>query len=99
VRDRVWSAGKTPVDAHHLKFAQPRALGRKVSDEFTVPLCRAHHQELHGHGNEKAWWRNLQIAPLPIARELWEANPVHGSAGSVTVANTHANNGSERTSL
>ncbi|WP_375775704.1 ERF family protein [Bradyrhizobium sp. ma5] len=33
---------QTPSDAHHLKFAQPRALGRKVSDEFTVPLCRAH---------------------------------------------------------
>src|SRR5260221_469536 len=31
---------RTPCDAHHLKFAQPRALGRKVSDEFTVPLCR-----------------------------------------------------------
>ena len=38
---------QTPSDAHHLKFAQPRALGRKVSDEFTVPLCRAHHQDLH----------------------------------------------------
>lgn len=44
----------SPTDAHHLKFAQPRALGRKVSDEFTVPLCRLHHQDLHRHGNEKA---------------------------------------------
>jgi hypothetical protein len=44
-----------PCDAHHLKFAEPRALGRKVSDEFTVPLCRPHHQELHLHGNEAAW--------------------------------------------
>lgn len=55
---------QSPCDAHHLKFAQQRALGRKVSDEFTVPLCRAHHQELHRHGNEKAWWANLQITPL-----------------------------------
>src|SRR5438067_4890637 len=38
---------RSPCDAHHLKFARPRALGRKVSDEFTVPLCREHHQELH----------------------------------------------------
>jgi hypothetical protein len=45
---------QSPCDPHHLKFAQPRALGRKVSDEFTVPLCRAHHQDLHRHGNEKA---------------------------------------------
>ncbi len=28
------------------RFAQNRALGRKVSDEFTVPLCRGHHREL-----------------------------------------------------
>lgn len=62
---------RTPCDAHHLKFAQPKALGRKVSDEFTVPLCRAHHNDLHRHSNEPAWWANLKIAPLPIARELW----------------------------
>lgn len=62
---------RTPCDAHHLKFAQPRSLGRKVSDEFTVPLCRDHHQELHRHGNEPAWWANVQIAPLAVAKELW----------------------------
>jgi hypothetical protein len=66
-----------PCDAHHLRFAQPRALGRKVSDEFAVPLCRSHHRELHRHGNEKAWWANLQIAPLTIAMQLWDANPAH----------------------
>jgi hypothetical protein len=65
---------QSPCDAHHLKFAQQRALGRKVSDEFTVPLCRAHHQELHRHGNEKAWWANLQITPLAAAKELWDAS-------------------------
>ncbi|MEY9127609.1 ERF family protein [Bradyrhizobium yuanmingense] len=69
---------QTPCDAHHLTFAQPRALGRKVSDEFTVPLCRAHHDELHRHGNERAWWANLQIAPLPVAQELWATSPVQG---------------------
>lgn len=68
---------QTPSDAHHLKFAQPRTLGRKVSDEFTIPLCRAHHHELHRHGNERAWWANLQISPLPIAQQLWAASPVH----------------------
>jgi len=36
--------GRQPSDAHHLRFAQHRALGRKVSDEFTVPLCRGHHR-------------------------------------------------------
>src|SRR5437868_3353371 len=63
---------RTPTDAHHLKFAQPRALGRKVSDEFTVPLCRDHHQELHRRGNERAWWASVQVSPVEIARTLWE---------------------------
>jgi hypothetical protein len=64
---------RSPCDAHHLKFAQPRCLGRKVSDEFAVPLCREHHHELHRHGNERAWWANLRIDALNEARELWEA--------------------------
>jgi hypothetical protein len=64
---------RSPCDAHHLKFAQPRSLGRKVSDEFTVPLCRDHHRELHRFGNEIAWWANLQIAPLEMANDLWQA--------------------------
>ena len=63
---------RTPCDAHHLKFAQPRSLGRKVSDEFTVPLCRDHHRDLHRFGNELAWWANLQIAPIEIAKDLWQ---------------------------
>jgi hypothetical protein len=64
---------RSPCDAHHLKFAQPRSLGRKVSDEFTVPLCREHHHELHRSGNESAWWANVKVAPLDAARDLWEA--------------------------
>jgi hypothetical protein len=65
---------RSPCDAHHLKFAQPRTLGRKVSDEFTVPLCREHHRDLHRHGNEVAWWANVQIAPIEKANELWQVS-------------------------
>jgi hypothetical protein len=64
--------GRSPADAHHLRFAQPRALSRKVSDEFTVPVCRVHHRELHRHGNEAAWWHTINLDPLPIARRLWQ---------------------------
>ncbi len=64
--------GRQPCDPHHLRFAQPRAIGLKVSDEFTVPLCRGHHRQLHQAGNEVPWWDNLKIKPLPIARGLWE---------------------------
>src|SRR5437016_3439139 len=63
---------RSPCDAHHLKFAQPRSLGRKVSDEFTVPLCRDHHLDLHRRGNETAWWANLQIVPTEAAKDLWQ---------------------------
>jgi hypothetical protein len=65
---------RQPCDAHHLKFAQGRALGSKVSDEFTVPVCREHHNELHRHGDERTWWANLKILPLEIAKDLWDAN-------------------------
>ena len=62
---------RTPSQAHHLRFAQPRALGRKVSDEFTVPLCATHHHELHMRGNEREWWQDKGIEPLKVAEELW----------------------------
>jgi hypothetical protein len=64
--------GRQPSDPHHLRFAQPRALGLKVSDEFTVPLCRGHHRQLHQAGNEVAWWEGLKINALPTAKGLWE---------------------------
>jgi hypothetical protein len=63
--------GRRPSDAHHLRFAQLRALGRKVSDEFTVPLCRLHHREVHQAGDEAQWWSGRRIDPLAIAENLW----------------------------
>jgi hypothetical protein len=64
--------GRQPSDPHHLRFAQPRALGLKVSDEFTVPLCRGHHRQLHQAGNEVAWWDDLDVDALEIAKGLWD---------------------------
>ena len=63
---------RRPSDAHHLRFAQPSALGRRVSDEFTVPLCRSHHRALHRRGNEPEWWKENGIDPVGIAQKLWE---------------------------
>jgi hypothetical protein len=72
--------GREPCDPHHLKFAQDRGLGQKVSDEFTVPLCRAHHRELHHAGKERDWWSRRGIEPLASARSLWlTTHPVNGS--------------------
>ena len=64
-----------------LRFAQHRALGRKVSDEFTVPLCRGHHRELHRCGDEAAWWSKAGIDPLGAARTLWtQTHPLRSVA-------------------
>ena len=76
--------GRRPADAHHLRFAQSRALGRKVSDEFTVPLCRGHHREVHHCGDEAAWWNKAAIDPTVIARALWlKTHPLPVSPASI----------------
>ena len=68
--------GRKPSDPHHLGFTQPRALGRKVSDEFAVPLCRGHHRAVHRSRDERAWWRQAGIDPIKVARRLWKTT--HG---------------------
>jgi hypothetical protein len=69
--------GRRPADAHHLRLMQSRALSRKVSDEFTVPLCRGHHREVHHSGDEGAWWTKAGIDPTAAARALWlETHPL-----------------------
>ena len=78
--------GRTPSDPHHVRFAQQRALGRKVSDEFTVPLCRGHHREVHRCGDEAAWWQKVGIDPTVAARALWLKThplPTKPEAGSM----------------
>jgi DNA recombination protein Rad52 len=64
--------GRTPSHAHHVRYAQPRGLSLKVSDEFTVPLCAIHHSENHATGDERRWWDERKIDPLTCAKELWE---------------------------
>ena len=73
--------GRKPADAHHIRFVQPRALGRRASDEFAVPLCRAHHRAVHRTGDEKAWWQQAGIDPVKVARKLWMHS--HTSEGRI----------------
>jgi hypothetical protein len=80
--------GRRPSDAHHLRFAQSRALGRKVSDEFTVPLCRGHHREVHRYGDEPAWWRKVRVDPTVTARTLWlETHPLPLASENLDIQN------------
>jgi hypothetical protein len=76
--------GRQPSDAHHLRFAQLQALGRKVSDEFTVPLCRGHHREVHRCGDETGWWKNAGVDPTVVARALWlQTHPLRAAPDSM----------------
>jgi hypothetical protein len=63
--------GRKPSDPHHLRFMQRRALGAKVSDEFVAPLCRIHHRAVHRVSDERAWWKQVGIDPIKVARKLW----------------------------
>jgi ERF superfamily len=72
--------GRNPSDPHHLRFMQPRALGRKVSDEFVAPLCRAHHREVHRVRDEPAWWKQAGIDPIKVARKLWRSTRLNEGA-------------------
>ena len=96
--------GRRPADPHHLRFMQQRALGRKVSDEFTVPLCRGHHREAHRCGDEATWWKSVGVEPTVAARALWRAThplPTRAdimgskSATSLTSAETEQNGQSD----
>jgi hypothetical protein len=72
MRQACLVCGRVPSDPHHLRFTQPRALRRTVSDEFLVPICRLHHRELHRSGDEAVWWQKLNIDPVPVALRLWQ---------------------------
>jgi hypothetical protein len=72
IRQPCLLCGRKPSDPHHLRFVQPRALGRKSSDEFAVPLCRTHHRAVHRARDERAWWKATGIDPLKVARKLWK---------------------------
>jgi len=44
-----------------------------LRNEFTVPLCRLHHREIHQRGDELSWWQHLNVDPLDMAQRLWRA--------------------------
>jgi hypothetical protein len=75
--------GRVPSDSHHLTFSQPRALGHRVSDEFTVPVCRIHHRELHRSGDETAWWQKVNIDPVPVALRLWQHSQADAALAAI----------------
>jgi hypothetical protein len=77
--------GRLPLDDHHLRFTQSRVLGRKISDEFIVPLCRGHHREVHRYEDEAAWWQKTGVDPTVLVRALWlETHPLLANPKNLT---------------
>ncbi len=90
--------GRTPAHAHHIKFAQPRAMGSKVGDEWTVPLCFLHHRSLHDSGSEETWWQVHGTDALAEAKRLWQQSRKgadEGSAATPVAGSADAANGKE----
>jgi DNA recombination protein Rad52 len=82
---------RMPSHAHHLRFAQPRALGSKVSDEWTVPLCFTHHRALHDAGNEELWWQVHAVDAKAEAERLWrQTHAPRLSADPANIAGSEA---------
>src|SRR5262249_54769363 len=76
--------GRRPTEAHHLRFAQSPALGRKASHEFTVPLSRGHPREVHRCRDESVWWNKTGIDATAAARVLWlKTHPLPSEVGTV----------------
>jgi hypothetical protein len=67
---------RAPSDPHHLLegLAHERGVGRKATDRWALPVCRAKHDEIHRMGSRKEWafFRDHGIAdPLEFAAALW----------------------------
>jgi hypothetical protein len=84
--------GRSPSHAHHVRYAQRRGLGIKVSDEFAVPLCATHHHQLHNTTKEREWWQERKIDPLMIAGRLWRESQKRGpdTAEAITQEPIHS---------
>ena len=83
--------GRSPSHAHHVRHAQSRGIGLKVSDEFTVPLCATHHHQIHTTSKEREWWQQRNIDPLMIASSLWQqSRERHSDASVVEASNDQA---------
>jgi hypothetical protein len=88
----LFKKSRAPTEAHNIRFAQPRAVGRKVSDEYAVPVCRLHHRDLRSYGDEASWWawgrhrspadRARTLAAIALERTLVELQPCDPYVGT-----------------
>lgn len=62
-----------PCHAHHITYAEPSGMGRKVGDNWTVPLCGICHDRLHNDPlGEKLFWADEGIEPKEVAMKNYQ---------------------------
>ena len=65
-------------EAHHIRETLPRTMGRRVGDEWCVPMCRRCHAILHNASRN--YWGLMQIDPQNWAvvhrheSPIWQAH-------------------------
>ena len=90
---RCCLCGKPNPDPAHIRSASAvygkRETGgaEKASDKWTVPLCRAEHEEQHAAGNELTWWASKKIDPFGLALALYAASGDEEIAEGILRAN------------
>lgn len=68
----------TACDPHHLTCVQGKSMSQTAGDQWAIPVCRRHHNQLHAFGDEARFWRIQLVDPIALARRLWAATIAAG---------------------
>jgi hypothetical protein len=70
--------GTVTSQAAHVDIKNESGMGLKAGDQYTVPLCREHHDEYDGRTKGyqgPAFWSHHSIRPESVMRELVAETP------------------------
>jgi hypothetical protein len=63
--------GRSPADADHLRFAQPRAMGARSATNSPYPCAESITGTSITSETKSPWWERRAIDPLATSRMLW----------------------------
>lgn len=78
----------TGSDACHIRYSDASigkvnpGISAKPGDEYTVPMCRTHHEQQH-KGSEKRFWEGIGLDPVSVALRLFKLTGDHARACKV----------------
>lgn len=81
--------GGYPVEAAHIRFGDmaygKRGTGaaEKPDDRWCLPLTPDMHRSQHARGDERAWWAEAGIDPLPLCLALYTCGEDHDIATAI----------------